>query len=77
MAKKTINIKQKQYCNKFSKDFKNGLYFKKSLRRKKGWEGVKCRGKSIDFGMREETVGILVLTNSVALDVLPNTYNIW
>ena len=24
------NIKQKQYCNKFNKDFKNGSYKKKS-----------------------------------------------
>ena len=24
-SQKTLNIKQKQYCNKFNKDFKNGL----------------------------------------------------
>ena len=27
--KKTQNIKQKQYCNKFNKDFKNGPHSKK------------------------------------------------
>ena len=28
---KNQNIKQKQYCNKFSKDFKNGPHQKKKL----------------------------------------------
>ena len=28
------NIKQKQHCNKFSKDFNNGLHQKKSLKNK-------------------------------------------
>ena len=32
--KKTVNIKQKQYCNKFSKDFKNGPH-EKNLKKKK------------------------------------------
>ena len=32
---KNQNIKQKQYCNKFNKDFKNGLHQKKSLKKKK------------------------------------------
>ena len=27
------NIKQKQYCNKFNKDFKNGLHQKKYFKR--------------------------------------------
>ena len=27
---KDQNLKQKQYCNKFNKDFKNHLHFKKS-----------------------------------------------
>ena len=27
---KSQNIKQKQYCNKFNKDFKNGLHQRKS-----------------------------------------------
>ena len=47
---KNQNIKQKQYCNKFNKDFKNGPHFKKSLkktqkllRRKKGKKKKKCR----------------------------------
>ena len=29
VKKKTHNIKQKQYCNKFNKDFKNSLHQKK------------------------------------------------
>ena len=29
------NIKQKQYCNKFSKNFKTGPHQKKSLQKKK------------------------------------------
>ena len=29
------NIKQKQYCNKFNKDFKNGPHQKKNLKKKK------------------------------------------
>ena len=28
---KNQNLKQKQYCNKFSKDFKNGSHKKKKL----------------------------------------------
>ena len=34
---KTQNLKQKQYCNKFKKDFKNGPYQKKkpNLKKKK------------------------------------------
>ena len=31
MAKKNQNIKQKQYCDKFSKDLKNGPHQKKTL----------------------------------------------
>ena len=31
---KSQNIKQKQYCNKFSKDFKNGPHQKKPLKKK-------------------------------------------
>ena len=31
---KNQNIKQKQYCNKFNKDFKNGLH-QKNLKKKK------------------------------------------
>ena len=31
---KNQNIKQKQYCNKFNKDFKNGPHKKKSLKNK-------------------------------------------
>ena len=34
--KKNQNIKkQKQYCNKFNKDFKNGSHQKKNLKKKK------------------------------------------
>ena len=32
---KNQNIKQKQYCNKFNKDFKNGPH-QKNLKKKKG-----------------------------------------
>ena len=32
-AKKTKHIKQKRYCNKFNKDFKNGPHQKKSLKK--------------------------------------------
>ena len=35
MAKKNQNIKQKQYCSKFNKHFKNSPYFKKILKKKK------------------------------------------
>ena len=31
---KNQNIKQEQYCNKFNKDFKNGLHPKKNLKKK-------------------------------------------
>ena len=34
-CQKTKNIKQKQYCNKFNKDFKNGPHQKKNLKKKK------------------------------------------
>ena len=33
---KNKNIKQKQYCNKFNKDFKNGPHQKKKKKFKKG-----------------------------------------
>ena len=32
---KNQNIKQKQYCNKFSKDFKNSPHEKKTLKKRK------------------------------------------
>ena len=32
---KTKNMKQKQYCNKFNKDFKNGPHQKKKILKKK------------------------------------------
>ena len=32
---KNKNIKQKQYCNKFNKDFKNGPHQKKKIFKKK------------------------------------------
>ena len=35
---KKQNIKQKQYCSQFNKDFKNGLCPKKSLKRKPMYE---------------------------------------
>ena len=36
---KNIYIKQKQYCNKFNKDFKNGLHQKKFKLKKMGGRG--------------------------------------
>ena len=41
--KKPKNIKQKQYCNKFNKDLKNGLHQNKILKKKKE---RKCPGTS-------------------------------
>ena len=35
MARKPKNIKQKQYCNKFNEDFKNGQHKKKNCEKKK------------------------------------------
>ena len=32
---KTQNIKQKQYCNKFNKDFKTGPHQKRNLKKEK------------------------------------------
>ena len=34
-GQKNQNVKQKQYCNKFNKDFKNGPHQKKVLKKKK------------------------------------------
>ena len=34
-GQKNQNIKQKQYCNKFNKDFKNGPHQKKILKKKR------------------------------------------
>ena len=41
---KKQNIKQKQYCNKFNKDFKNGPHQKKSLKKKDLSSLVHCFG---------------------------------
>ena len=46
--KKKKNIKQKQYCNKFNKVFKNGPYKKKSLQR--GQRGGEKEGKDEQGG---------------------------
>ena len=35
MAKNPKHKQQKQYCNKFNKDFKNGPHQKKSLKKQK------------------------------------------
>ena len=35
MSRGQENIKQKQHCNKFSKDFKNGPHPKKNIKKKK------------------------------------------
>ena len=37
---KNQNLKQKQYCNKFNKDFENGLYEKKNLKIREGSQGL-------------------------------------
>ena len=36
---KNQNLKQKQYCNKFNKDFENGLY-KQNLKIREGSQGL-------------------------------------
>ena len=38
---KNKNIKQKQYCNKFNKDFENGPRKKKKISKKKSWFNLK------------------------------------
>ena len=46
-ARKPKNIKQKQYCNKFNKDFKNDPHQIKSLKKKKkGKKESKSMAKS-------------------------------
>ena len=42
-VQKTRNIKQKQYCNKFNKDFKNGPYQKNLKKKKKEFLGMSIR----------------------------------
>ena len=37
LGPKNQNIKQKQHCNKFNKDFKNGPHLKKNLRVSEEW----------------------------------------
>ena len=46
---KSQNIKQKEYCNKFNKDFKNGPHQKKKKKKK-------IRGTMIKIHIREEGV---------------------
>ena len=40
---KNQNIKQKQYCNKFNKDFKNGPHQKKPQKTKNGINNLKYK----------------------------------
>ena len=40
-----INLRQKQYCNEFKKDFKNGPHQKKR-KRKKEYSGIRGREKA-------------------------------
>ena len=49
---KNKNIKQKQYCNKFNKDFKNGPHQKKKKKLKKEKETQTSRK---DGEIREKT----------------------
>ena len=51
---KNQNIKQKQYCNKFSKDFKNGPHLKKKKFLRKKVTGL-------EKGQGEKNVGDLTL----------------
>ena len=51
---KNQNIKQKQYCNKFSKDFKNGPHPKKKILKKK-------RVTGLEKGQGEKKMGGLTL----------------
>ena len=55
--KKKKNIKQKQYCNKFNKDFKNGPY-KKNLYKEDRQRGGTKEGKDEQGGGGEK--GILL-----------------
>ena len=41
---KNQNIKQKQYCNKFKKDFKNGPHQKKKIFKKKDYKAGSYSG---------------------------------
>ena len=63
--KKKKNIKQKQYCNKFNKDFKNGPY-KKNLYKEDRQRGGTKEGKDEQGGGGEK--GILL---SIVPSILP------
>ena len=50
---KNQNRKQKQYCNKFNKDFKNGPHQKKNLEKKKKRNSAVAQGQcSKRFGLQ-------------------------
>ena len=46
---KNQNIKQKQYCNKFNKDFKNGPHQKKNLKKKSEHNWIKIFSLNCPF----------------------------
>ena len=52
-AKKNQNIKQKQYCNKYNKDFKNGPHPKKKKKQQgMGWSEVSHQTESLVLDWR-------------------------
>jgi len=55
-GQKKQNIKQKQYCNKYNKDFKNGPHPKKRKKKKKqqgmGWSEVSHQTESLVLDWR-------------------------
>ena len=72
---KNQNVKQKQYCNKFNKDFKNGPHQKKNLKKKvtltqrggqTGW-----RDKSLSQGLESPTAPSPLLRTTPYTCVVP------
>ena len=63
-AKKSHYVKQKQYCKKFVKDFKNGPRLKK-----KSQKGV---SDSLDVQVKNYVKKILKLIKIIALDISSN-----
>ena len=54
-GQKKQNIKQKQYCNKYNKDFKNGPHPKKEKKKKQqgmGWSEVSHQTESLVLDWR-------------------------
>ena len=56
---KNQNIKQKQYCNKFNKDFKNGPHQKKLKKKKKNILCGLCTLTTIHRNLGNKKIGFL------------------